>query len=193
MDAESSFNSALVTPASSPSLVMLFTTFFALAAGSFGGGLRGVICRQICAKKGWMTETELLGILARTSVLPGASPYNFAIMIGHRLRGWQGALVSLLGVTLSPLLIALIAMWAFTYVRQWSRMNSISIGLAAAAAGIIAAGAYEIGRSHFKGFRFLSLTAATFLLTGPLHEPLLPSMIGLCLIGVLWPGARHEQ
>src|ERR1044072_8784429 len=85
----------------------LFLSFFKIGLVGFGGGL--AVLAQIRAltvrKRRWLTDTDFAEALALAQSLPGTSAGNSVTYIGLRLRGWRGALVSLVGFILPSMVI----------------------------------------------------------------------------------------
>ena len=85
----------------------LFRSNFIISACTFGGG--GVII-PIFQKKyvedlGWITQDEMMDMIAISQSSPGVMAVNAAIMIGYRIAGFPGALCSILGSVLPPMII----------------------------------------------------------------------------------------
>ena len=105
-------------------LLDLFLIFFKLGLFTFGGGYAMIptIKEIIIEKKKWITEDELLDIIAISESTPGPIAVNLATYIGYTKKGVLGSVISTLGVTLPSLIIIyLISLFfkqfmEFTYV-----------------------------------------------------------------------------
>ena len=93
-------------------LLFLFVNFFKVALFIIGGGLvmipmiEDIFVRQ--SKK--LKSKDILDMLALVQILPGLVAVNSAIFIGHKLAGFKGAVISVIGVILpSIIIITLIA------------------------------------------------------------------------------------
>ena len=52
-----------------------------------------------------LIEDDMLDLIALAQSIPGAMAINTSMLVGYKLRGTLGALVSLIGAFLPPLLI----------------------------------------------------------------------------------------
>lgn len=88
-------------------MLELFFTFFKLGLFTFGGGYAMIplIKETIINKKGWMSEDEVLEMIAIAESTPGPIAINMATYIGHRQKGVLGSLLSTLGVILPSMII----------------------------------------------------------------------------------------
>lgn len=91
-------------------LIGLFWTFFKLGLFTFGGGYAMIpqIKEQVIEKKKWLTEEEVLEIIAISESTPGPIAINMATFIGYRQKKILGSLMSTLGVVLPSLIIIFI-------------------------------------------------------------------------------------
>ncbi len=102
-----------------PSLKKLFFSFLKIGGLTFGGGyaMIPVFEREFVMRYKYLKEEEFADVLAMVQSLPGVIAINFSVFIGLRLRGYKGALVSMIGVALpSFVIILLIASFFFRFV-----------------------------------------------------------------------------
>jgi chromate transporter len=87
----------------------IFSTMFVVGLFTFGGGLSMLpqMKRVFVEKRRWITEEEIIDIFAVSQSLPGVIASNTAVMVGHRIAGVPGGLVSALGVVLPSFLVLL--------------------------------------------------------------------------------------
>ena len=90
----------------------LYWTFFKIGAVTFGGGISmlPIIDRELCQKRSWITQDELIDYYAIGQVTPGIVAVNVATFCGHKLKGTLGGIVATLAVvTPSVIVISLLA------------------------------------------------------------------------------------
>lgn len=90
----------------------LFLTFLKIGAFTFGGGYAMIplIQKEVTEKKKWLTEDDLMEMVAIAESTPGPIAINAATYVGYRVGGILGAVLSTLGVVIpSFLIITLIA------------------------------------------------------------------------------------
>lgn len=87
----------------------LFLTFLQIGAVSFGGGYAMIsLIREKVLEFGWLSEEELLNMIAVSESTPGPIAVNMATFVGSTQGGILGSLVATLGVVLPSFIIILI-------------------------------------------------------------------------------------
>ena len=90
-------------------LLELFLTFLQIGAFTFGGGYAMIsLIREQALLHGWLSEGELLNMIAVAESTPGPIAVNMATFVGSSQAGVLGALVATLGVVLPSFLIILL-------------------------------------------------------------------------------------
>ena len=90
-------------------LLELFFTFFKLGARTFGGGYAMIpFVREQVLAHGWLTEEELLNMIAVSESTPGPIAVNMATFVGSNEAGILGSICATLGVVLPSFIIILI-------------------------------------------------------------------------------------
>lgn len=82
----------------------LFASTFYLSAFTFGGGyvIIPLMKKKFVDDLQWIEEEEMLNLTAIAQSSPGAVAVNAAILLGYRVAGISGALVTILGTILPP-------------------------------------------------------------------------------------------
>ena len=87
----------------------LFLTFFEIGLFTFGGGYAMIsLIREKVLEFGWLSEEELLNMIAVSESTPGPIAVNMATFVGSTQGGILGSLVSTLGVVLPSFIIILL-------------------------------------------------------------------------------------
>ena len=87
----------------------LFWTFFEIGLFTFGGGYAMIsLIREKALTLGWLTEEELLNMIAISESTPGPIAVNMATFVGSTQGGILGSLVATLGVVLPSFIIILL-------------------------------------------------------------------------------------
>lgn len=90
-------------------LLELFLTFFEIGALTFGGGYAMIpFVREQVLAHGWLTEEELLNMIAVSESTPGPIAVNMATFVGSEQAGILGSAAATLGVVLPSFIIILI-------------------------------------------------------------------------------------
>lgn len=97
----------------------LFLAFFQIGLFTFGGGYAMIsLIREKALLYGWLTEEELLNMVAISESTPGPIAVNMATFVGSSQAGVLGALVATLGVVLpSFCIIVLISALLRNFLR----------------------------------------------------------------------------
>ena len=82
----------------------LFLSTFQLSACTFGGGfvIIPLMRRKFVEDLGWIGEQEMLDLTAIAQSSPGAIAVNASILVGYRVAGLAGALLTVLGLESQP-------------------------------------------------------------------------------------------
>jgi chromate transporter len=120
------------------SLLDLFFSFTVLALQGFGGVL-AVVQREMVERKKWLTQEEFIEDWAVAQIMPGPNVVNLSLMIGDRYFGLRGALAALAGMICVPLLLVLVLAVLHAHYSHHPGVAGALRGMAAVAAGMIAA------------------------------------------------------
>ena len=87
----------------------LFCTFFKIGGFTFGGGhaMIPLIQKEAVENKGWVTDDDILEIIAIAESTPGPVAINSATFVGYRTAGFWGAVCATFGVVLPSFVIIL--------------------------------------------------------------------------------------
>ena len=87
----------------------LFMTFFEIGLFTFGGGYAMIsLIREKALALGWLTEEEILNMVAVSESTPGPIAVNMATFVASTQGGFLGSLVATLGVVLPSFIIILL-------------------------------------------------------------------------------------
>ena len=88
----------------------LFITFLKIGAFTFGGGyaMIPIIQKEVVEKNKWVTDDDILEIIAIAESTPGPIAINSATFIGYRTCGFWGSFFATLGVVIPSFLIIIV-------------------------------------------------------------------------------------
>ena len=92
----------------------LFVATLQLSAFTVGGGfvIVPLMRRKFIREKQWLDEDEMLDLTAIAQSAPGSIAINASILLGYRLAGFRGVLVTIFGTVLPPLFsLSLVSMF----------------------------------------------------------------------------------
>ncbi|WP_170124334.1 chromate transporter [Breznakibacter xylanolyticus] len=149
-----------------PSSVDLFTTFFKIGFFTFGGGLAMIpfIQAEFTTKNKWLTQDDMVDIIALSQSLPGIIAINSSIFIGLRLRGLPGALMAALGTILPAFLSIIAILVVLVNFEENFYVQKVFTGIKATSAALILDTVIRLVRSSLKNRFAWAMAAITFLL-----------------------------
>lgn len=108
----------------------LFLTFFEIGAVSFGGGYAMIsLIGEKCISNGWLTEEELLNIIAVSESTPGPIAVNAATFVGATQANVTGSLVATVGVVLPSFIIILLISALFRKLLKYNVVSAFLKGV----------------------------------------------------------------
>jgi chromate transporter len=179
-------------PTPKVSLSQLFRVFLYIGATSFGGGVVAYLREHLVERQHWLDEDRFLAVLEIGETVPGLISTNVSVIVGSRLRGVAGAIVSVLGITLPGAIVVFVLGLLYAHFRNDPDVGAVLHGVGAAAVGLILAVTLQIGGRELEGWRDLAILVAAFVLVGVLHVSLVPVlvMLGPIAIGMNRPDAK---
>ena len=134
-------------------ILELFLVFLKVGAVSFGGGIGMLaLIRDEVVSRGWMTESELLNMVAVSESTPGPIAVNIATFIGSEQGGILGALAATIGVVIPSFIIILIIAALIGNLLKFAGVKAFLGGLRPCVVGLILATAVTMLLSTLIGF-----------------------------------------
>ena len=115
----------------------LFLTFGRIGLFTFGGGYAMIplIQREAVDNKGWISQEDLLDVIAIAESTPGPIAINSSTFIGSKVAGKRGAACATLGVVLPSFLIII----AISYVLEaFEHIRAVQYAFWGIRAGVLA-------------------------------------------------------
>ena len=118
-------------------LLSLFWTFFKIGAFTFGGGYAMIplIQKETVEIKGWITDDDILEIIAIAESTPGPIAINSATFVGYRTAGVLGAACATFGVVLPSFCIILAIA---SVLREFQEVKAVQYAFNGIRAGVLA-------------------------------------------------------
>lgn len=135
----------------------LFLATLKLSACTFGGGfvIIPLMRKKFVEELHWIEEQEMLDLTAIAQSSPGAIAVNASILVGYHVAGVPGALATVLGTILPPLVIISIISFFYAAVRDNAVVNMVMTGMLAGVAAVICDVVITMGIGIVKGKRVL--------------------------------------
>ena len=168
-------------------LWQVFATFFKIGAFTFGGGYAMIplIQRETVDNHKWVTEDDILEIIAIAESTPGPIAINSATFVGYRTCGVLGSAAATLGVVLPSFAI----IFAISFVlRQFQELKAVQYAFNGIRAGVMALlckalwGMYKKNKKNWASY---TVMAGSFLLTAIVDVSVLPVLAGCAVFGLI--------
>jgi len=130
----------------------LFISTFYLSAFTFGGGyvIIPLMKKKFVDDLQWLQEDEMLNLTAIAQSSPGPVAVNAALLLGYRIAGISGALVTILGTVLPPLITLSVISLFYSAFRDNIVVNAVLKGMQAGVAAVIADVVLSLGGNVLK-------------------------------------------
>jgi chromate transporter len=117
----------------------LFFSTFKLSACTFGGGfvIIPLMRKKFVDELGWIEDDEMLDLTAIAQSSPGAIAVNASILVGYHVAGVLGAMLTVLGTVLPPLIIISIISMFYQAFRDNVIVNMAMAGMLCGVAAVI--------------------------------------------------------
>lgn len=118
-------------------LLSLFLTFAKIGGFTFGGGYAMIplIQREAVTKHHWVTDDDIMDIIAIAESTPGPVAINSATFVGYKVAGVLGSAAATLGVVLPSFIIIYCVAGI---LREFQDLKVIKYAFAGIRAGVIA-------------------------------------------------------
>ncbi len=124
---------------------LFFSTLY-LSAFTFGGGyvIVSLLKKKFVDELHWVEEEEMLDLVAIAQSSPGAIAVNGAIVIGYRLAGIPGVLVSVLGAVLPPFVILAAISYFYRVFQESFVVQAMLSGMKSGVSAVILSVVYDM-------------------------------------------------
>lgn len=164
----------------------LFLTFFKIGAFTFGGGYAMIplIQREVSEKEHWITQEEILEIIAIAESTPGPIAVNTATFIGSRTAGFWGAFAATFGVVLPSFLIISVISLVLRQFSEWKAVQYAFFGIRAGVLALLFKALLSMHKQCPKNRSSYVVMAAAFILVAVFDLNVLLVIIGCAVAGL---------
>lgn len=130
----------------------LFLSTLELSAFTFGGGyvIVSLMKKTFVDKFHWIENDEMLDLVAIAETAPGSIAISGAIVVGYKLAGLLGMLITVVATAIPPLVtISLIAL-GYEAVSDNELVKRLLLGMQAGVAAVIFAVVWDLARKYVK-------------------------------------------
>lgn len=175
----------------------LLLTFLKIGTFTFGGGYAMIplIQREVTERHKWMTDGDILDIVAIAESTPGPIAINSATFVGYRVCGVIGALCATFGVVLPSFLIIFLISGILREFQDVQVVQYAFNGIRAGVLAMIIKAWWSMYKQCPKNAVSYCIAAISFVLVAFLDIDVLYVIIGCAVVGLLtsWMMARREK
>ena len=173
----------------------LFLTFLMIGAITFGGGLAMIplIQKEAVENHKWITDDDILEIIAIAESTPGPIAINSATFVGFRSCGVLGSAMATLGVVLPSLCIILAIAFFLRKVIDYPVVQYAFFGIRAGVLALIVKAVVNFYKRADHGAFGITVMVAAFLWSAILDWSVI-ALIALCaLAGMIYCGIARKK
>lgn len=178
------------------SYIKLFFIFLKIGLFTIGGGLAmiPIMREEFITKYKWLNDEDLTDIFALSQSMPGAIAVNAATMIGYRLSGFKGALVSTLGtITPSILIILFVALFLQSILLNNPNFNKIFLGINAGITALIFVATINMAKTAIKDWFGRILAILAFVLMMFFNVDIAFLVLGAAIFGFVYYSLKEKE
>ena len=176
----------------------LFLTFLKIGGFTFGGGYAMIplIKREVVESNEWITDEEMLDVIAVAESTPGPLAINAATFVGSHMGGVFGALCATFGVVLPSFLIILGIGLVLNQFEQLTEVQYAFMGIRAGVLVLIINAFLSLFRQAQREVFSYVLMVGAFVLVAIFNVSTIVVLIGCAFAGCLrtiWVGRRSTK
>lgn len=152
---------------SESNLWQLFWAFFKIGTFTLGGGYAMIplMEKELVDRHQWIDREEFTEIITLSQTMPGIFATNMATHIGWRLRGIAGAVISVIGNILMPILIILALAMGLQFLQGNAIVEAVFKGIRPVVVALIAAPVFRMAQTvHISRYNFWIPIVAALLI-----------------------------
>ncbi|MGD1822136.1 MAG: chromate transporter [Pleomorphochaeta sp.] len=173
----------------------LFRIMFTLSAFTFGGGyvIVSLMKNEFVDRLKWIEEEEMLNLVAIAQSSPGAVAVNGSILVGYKVGGIRGAIVSILGTILPPFIILSIISVFYNQFKENIYVSAFLKAMQPAIAAIIISVVIQLGKNIVKQkeLYFIIIMVLAFIFTYFLNINIIFVILACAVLGGVY--ALYKQ
>lgn len=168
-------------------LWQVFFSFFRIGAFTFGGGYAMIplIQNEAVEKRHWVTDDDILEIIAIAESTPGPIAINSATFVGYKAAGVLGSVCATLGVVIPSFVIILLISAVLQQFNSYPVVQYAFMGIRAGVLALLVKALWTMFKKSPKGWFSYVMMAVAFVLTAILHINVIIVIIGCAVAGVV--------
>ena len=130
---------------------LFFATLY-LSTFTFGGGyvIVSLLKNKFVDELGWITQDEMMDLVAIAQSTPGSIAVNGAIVVGYKIAGIPGIVVAILGAVLPPFVILTVISAVYSAFKQNFAIQALLTGMKSGVSAVIISVVVDMGMGIVK-------------------------------------------
>lgn len=147
------------SPRSGARLRKLFFETLYLSAFTFGGGyvIVSLLKKKFVDDLHWISEDEMLDLVAIAQSAPGPIAVNGAIVVGYKICGFPGILLSVLGAVIPPFLMLSVISLFYSAFRSNFMIHHMLSGMRCGVSAVIMSVTWDMASGVLADKKWSSL------------------------------------
>lgn len=143
----------------------LFITFLKIGGFTFGGGYAMIplIQKEVVDNKKWVTDDDILEIIAIAESTPGPIAINSATFIGYKTCGFFGSFFATLGVVLPSFVIIIVIAYLLSGFAEITAVKYAFFGIRAGVLALLLKSFWGMFKKCPKNAVAYCISAAAFI------------------------------
>lgn len=165
----------------------VFASFFKIGAFTFGGGYAMIplIQKEAVEKRHWVTDEDILDIIAIAESTPGPIAINSATFVGYKAAGVYGSVCATLGVVLPSFVIILLLSYVLQQFQEFKPVVYAFNGIRAGVLALLVKALWNMYKKSPKGWAAYVVMAGAFVLTAIFDLNVIFVIIGCAVFGLI--------
>ena len=174
--------------------LLLFWEFIKLGAFTFGSGwsIIAQMEQEFVDKRGWMTKSDLLELIAVGKSLPGIMVVNITMLFGYQMAGALGGICAAVGLCIPAVITLTVVTAIYDAIKDnywvWSALR----GVQCAVAPIIGGAAISLGKDALTSAMPIIICAVAFVLCYFTSISNLTLVAAGVVIALVWMGVSEH-
>ncbi len=168
-------------------VLLLLLTFLKIGAFTFGGGYAMIplIQKEVVDKRKWISNEDILDIIAIAESTPGPIAINSATFVGYKTAGFWGSFCSTLGVVLPSFLIIIAISFILTQFQDLKVVQYAFNGIRAGVLALIIKAWVSMYKQCPKNITSYVIAILSFVFAAILNVNVLIVIIFCALFGLI--------
>lgn len=173
----------------------LFLTFAKIGAFTFGGGYAMIplIQREVVDQKKWISNEDILDVIAIAESTPGPIAINSATFIGKKVAGTKGVVAATAGVVLPSFLIIIAVSFVLEAFQHIKAVRYAFWGIRAGVLALILKALWSMFSVCNKNGVSYAVMALAFLLVSVLKLSVILVIVICALLGILYTQGKKVR